>query len=87
MFRDNQGVIKLAKNLVFHERTKHVEVHCHFIRKLVEDGLEDGSMELQYCPTEDQIVDILTKALGCEKYVKFRDKLDVVSRLTIKRGC
>ena len=37
--------------------------------------------------TEDQTADILTKALGCEKYVKFRDKLGVVSRLTIKGGC
>jgi hypothetical protein len=80
---DNQGVIKLAKNPVFHEHTKHVEVHCHFIRQLV----EDGSIELQYCPTEDQTADILTKSLGPEKYVKFRDKLGVVSRLTIKGGC
>jgi hypothetical protein len=30
MLCDNQGVIKLAKNLVFHECTKHVDVHCHF---------------------------------------------------------
>ena len=80
---DNQGVMKLAKNPVFHENTKHVDIHCHFIRKLV----EDGSIELQYCPTEDQTADILIKALGHEKYVKFWDKLGVVSRLTIKGGC
>jgi hypothetical protein len=79
---DNQGVMKLAKNPVFHERTKHVEVHCHFIKQLV----EDGSTELQYCLTEDQTADILTKALGPEKYVKFRDKIGVVSRLTIREG-
>jgi hypothetical protein len=76
-------VIKLAKNPIFHERTKHVDVHCHFIRQLV----EDGSIKLQYCPTEDQTADILTKSLGLEKYVKFWDKLGVVSRLTIKGGC
>jgi hypothetical protein len=57
---DNPGVIKLAKNPVFLEHTKHVEVQCHFIRQLV----EDGSIELQYCPTEDQTADILTKSLG-----------------------
>jgi hypothetical protein len=80
---DNQGVIKLAKNPVFHECTKHVEVHFHFIIKLV----EDGSIETQYCPIEDQKVDILTKSLGPEKYVKFQDKLGLVSRLSIKGGC
>ena len=79
---DNQEVIKLANNLIFPKRTKHVDVHCHFIRQLV----EDGSIELQYCPTEDQTVNILTKFLGPEKYVKFQDKLGVVSRLTIKGG-
>ena len=76
---DNQGVIKLAKNPVFHERTKHLDLHCHFIIQLV----DDGSIELQYCPTKDQTADIFTKSLGLDKHVKFRDKLGIVSKLTI----
>jgi len=64
---DNQGVLKLAKNAVFHERTKHVDVHCHFIRQLV----EDETIQLQYCPIKEQTAGILTKALGPQKHVKF----------------
>jgi hypothetical protein len=82
LFCDNQGVIKLAKNPAFHECTKHVEVYFHFIRQLV----EDGSIKLQYYPTEDQTTNILTKSLGPEKYVKLWDKLGVVSKLTIREG-
>lgn len=80
---NNQGVLKLAKKLIFHECTKHVEIHCHFIRQLV----EDGCIELHYSPIEDQTVDIFTKTLSPKKHVKFKDKLGVVGRLTIKGGC
>ena len=80
---DNQGVLKLAKNLTFHKHTKHVEIHCLFNRQL----LEDGSIKLQYCPTEDQTVEFFTMSLGLEKYVKFQGKLGVVGSLTINGGC
>lgn len=30
LFIDNEGVIKLARNPVFHEQTKHVNVHYHY---------------------------------------------------------
>lgn len=36
---DNQSAIPIAKNLIFHERTKHIEVDCHFTRDKVLEGL------------------------------------------------
>jgi len=42
---------------------KHIDIHYHFIRNMVECGL----IELQYCPTNDMTTDILTKALPCWK--------------------
>ena len=80
LFVDNKGVIKLPQNPIFHEWTKHVGVHCHYIQQLV----EDKTIDLQYVPTTDQTVDILTKPLGPNKFVKFRGQLGVVDRLTIK---
>lgn len=80
---DNKKVLNLEKNLVFHERFNHVEAHCHYIWQLV----ENGEIELQYSPSQEKIADILTKCLGLDKFVNFRDKLGVLSSMTINVGC
>lgn len=65
---DNQGAIALATNPAFHARTKHIGVRHHFIR----DQVEDHTISLQYIPTDDQVADVLTKALVYAKHSKFR---------------
>lgn len=52
---DNQSAIRMAENPVFHARTKHVEVHYHFVREKV---LQEKSMEKIY--TGNQVADIFT---------------------------
>jgi hypothetical protein len=44
---------------VFHDRLKHIEIRYHFIR----DWVQRGTVQLQYVSTDDQVADILTKAL------------------------
>ena len=75
LFCDNQGAIMLTKDSQYHARTKHIDMRFHFIREAAENGV----LTLVYCPTEDMIADILTKALPRVKIVKFRDALGLHS--------
>ena len=56
---DNQGSIALAKNPVFHDHSKHINIQHHFIHDLI----KEGRIHLNYVPTNDVVADLLTKAL------------------------
>jgi hypothetical protein len=69
---------------VFHDRSKHIEIRYHFIR----DWVQRGAVQLQYVSTDDQVVDILTKALPRGKHVYFIDKMGLVRNTFLgKREC
>jgi hypothetical protein len=63
---DNQSAIKLAKYPIQHQRSKHIELHMHFIRKLIHDQV----IEVLIFPIEDQVADIFTKSLTEAKFSK-----------------
>ena len=65
---DNQGAINLAKNPMYHKRSKHIQVKYHFIR----DEIRSGKIELQYIPTEDNVADIFTKPVTKVKLDRFK---------------
>jgi hypothetical protein len=48
---DGMSAISVAKNLVLHSRTKHIEVRYHFWR----DNVEKGNIDLIHVPTEKQL--------------------------------
>ena len=49
LYCNNQAALKLAQDDNYHVHTKHIDIHYHFIRDVVERGLID----LQYCPMDD----------------------------------
>jgi hypothetical protein len=64
---DNTYAIKLAKNLRFHDRTKHINIKYHLLRYHV----EVKTLHFKHCSRNEQIVDIFTTALGRENFEKF----------------
>ena len=57
---DNQSCIKMKKNPVFHDKTKHTEIRYNFISDMV----QKGAVKLKYVPREEQVADVLTKPLA-----------------------
>ncbi|RVW36769.1 Retrovirus-related Pol polyprotein from transposon RE1 [Vitis vinifera] len=56
---DNQAALHIASNPVFHERTEHIEVDCHFIR----EKIASGCVATSFVNSNDQLADIFTKSL------------------------
>ena len=71
---DNQGAICLSKDSTFHSRTKHIDIHFHFIRQTV----SQGHISLFYCLTDDMIADTFTKPLARFKFERFCKLLGVI---------
>jgi hypothetical protein len=61
---DNTNAIQIATNLVFHERTKHVEVNCYFIQEAVDTHV----ISLPHISTDLQIADVFTKSMTRQRH-------------------
>ena len=71
---DSKSALALAKNPVFHERSKHIRLRYHFIRSCV----EEGSIEASYINTTDQLADLLTKPLGRVKFLELCSRIGMI---------
>ena len=72
IYSDSHSVICLVKNPVFHVRTKHIDVHYHFVREII----SEGRILLQKIGTAENPAYILTKVVTT---IKLNHCLDFIS--------
>ncbi|CAL8151067.1 unnamed protein product [Prunus armeniaca] len=79
---DNISAIAITKNPVFHQKTKHIDRRYHFIK----DALQEEVIDLEYCPTNEQLADIFTKPLAKDRFNYLRGMLGVKSAQDLKES-
>jgi len=87
ILNDNNAAIQLSRNPVHHDRSTHIDMRYHFLRKKV----LDNTIELSHVASEDNLADLLTKPLASEQFTSPRDRLGVRPRPvesppTLERG-
>ncbi len=75
LFCDNKSALQMAHNPVLHDRTKHIEIDCHFTRDKVLEGL----IHLAYLPTHEQVADLFTKTIPSPQLHRLLHKLGMDS--------
>ena len=68
---DNQACIQIADNPVSQRRTRHMDIRYHFVR----DYIEDGTVTVKYCPTQQMLADIMTKMMPKPTFTRLRNKI------------
>jgi hypothetical protein len=71
IYNDNASCLAMVKNKSSGSKSRHIMLQFHYIRELV----EGKQVSVEYCPTEDMIADIMTKALPRPRFEKLRDIL------------
>lgn len=70
---DSESTIFLREDPVRRDRSKHIDTMYHYIK----DRVKEGKMKVKYICTDDQLADILTKALDREKFLEMRRRIGV----------
>ena len=74
LYYDKESAIKIAHNLVQRLKTKHIQIHRHFLR----DHVLKGEISIEHVKTEEQLADIFTKPLDEKRFSKLRCELNIL---------
>ena len=80
IFVDNKSALALAKNPVFHDRSKHIDTRYHFIR----ESIARKEDHLDFMKSHDQAADILTKPLKYDTFNKLQALLGVIKKTSLR---
>ena len=80
IFVDNKSALALAKNLVFHDRSKHIDTRYHFIRECI----ARKEVQLEFVKSQDQVADIFTKPLKHNTFYKLQALLRMIRKTSLR---
>ncbi|CAA7267803.1 unnamed protein product [Cyclocybe aegerita] len=75
IFSDNQATVSVTHHPEFHARTKHINIALHFLRDLV----QNGTLNLVYINTNDNLADLFTKGLPRSVHQDLTTEIGVLS--------
>ncbi|GKD39218.1 putative ribonuclease H-like domain-containing protein [Tanacetum coccineum] len=84
IYIDNESTICIVKNLVFHSKTKHIEIRHHFIR----DAYEKKRIQVLKIHIDDNVANLLTKAFDVSRYgyCKYHEKTVKIGQTRTRDG-
>ena len=71
IFCDNKSALALTRDNAYHSRTKHIDIHYHFIR----ERIASNEVEVIHCASEENVADLLTKPLPRPRFKTLVERL------------